>query len=60
MMWDVHPGSGSRIQGSKRHRIPDSGVKKAPDPDMHIAQCTRMQAVNTVYNTCIKETVLKD
>jgi hypothetical protein len=22
--------------------------------------CTRMQAVNTVYNTCIKETVLKD
>ncbi len=25
--------SGSRIQGSKRHRIPDPGVKKAPDPD---------------------------
>jgi hypothetical protein len=24
--------SGSRIQGSKRHRIPDPGVKKAPDP----------------------------
>jgi hypothetical protein len=23
--------SGSRIQGSKRHRIPDPGVKKAPD-----------------------------
>jgi hypothetical protein len=25
-------GTGSRIQGSKRHRIPDTGVKKAPDP----------------------------
>jgi hypothetical protein len=24
--------SGSRIQGSKRHRIPDPGIKKAPDP----------------------------
>jgi hypothetical protein len=24
--------SGFRIQGSKRHRIPDPGVKKAPDP----------------------------
>jgi hypothetical protein len=26
------PDPGSRIQGSKRHRIPDPGVKKAPDP----------------------------
>jgi hypothetical protein len=34
----TYPGSrgqkvtGSRIQGSKRHWIPDPGVKKAPDP----------------------------
>ncbi len=34
----THPGSrgtkgtGSRIQRSKRHQIPDLGVKKAPDP----------------------------
>jgi hypothetical protein len=25
-------GTGSRIRGSKSHRIPDPGVKKAPDP----------------------------
>ncbi len=25
-------GTGSWIQGSKRHRIPDPGIKKAPDP----------------------------
>jgi hypothetical protein len=31
MIQVVHPGSW--IQGSKRHRIPDTGVKKAPDPD---------------------------
>jgi hypothetical protein len=30
MIQVVHPES--RIQGSKRHRIPDPGVKKAPDP----------------------------
>jgi hypothetical protein len=28
--------SGSRIQGSKRHRIPDPGIKKAPDPGSRI------------------------
>jgi hypothetical protein len=27
----IHPGSG--IQGVKKHRIPDPGGKKAPDPD---------------------------
>jgi hypothetical protein len=34
-LWVWVPGFGknlSRIQGSKRHRIPDSGIKKAPDP----------------------------
>jgi hypothetical protein len=30
------PDPGSRIQGSKRHRIPDPGVKKAPDPGSRI------------------------
>jgi hypothetical protein len=44
MIRDVHLGSriqifshpGSRIQESKKHRIPDPGVKKAPDPGSHI------------------------
>ncbi len=33
MMWDVHPGSRIRMLVFYPSRIPESGVKKAPDPD---------------------------
>jgi hypothetical protein len=32
----LHSGSGSRIRGVKKHRIPDPGGKKAPDPGSRI------------------------
>jgi hypothetical protein len=41
-IWVWDPGSGknlSRIQGSKRHRIPDPEIKKAPDPGSATLLC---------------------
>jgi hypothetical protein len=52
-------GTGSRIQGSKRHQIPDPGVKKAPDPGSRGQKGTgsRIRICNTELNTCELEQV---
>jgi hypothetical protein len=49
MIWVVHPGSRIRILTFYPSRIPDPGVKKAPDPG------SRIRIRNTVVEEYIKD-----
>jgi hypothetical protein len=56
MIWVVHHGSGSRILTFYPSRIPDPGVKKAPDPGSGSATLRETREVfvmGTVHDTML-------